>query len=113
MANLYVVEIHGMGRSLGDIDAEYGMVTDLGIVRWISGNLIYVVSGKQDGWVYNTDVQVASGHAGNLFAWPTGSNCQLYSRRALFPNGFRSNEASMTGHSYSNGNTVSSYGRAG
>lgn len=111
MANIYVVGIKGGSASLGTIPARIDVATDKGIVRWVSGQLIYVVSGQQDGWNYEWDLQVTSGHAGAFWGWPSGVDVEQFSHDIDFPNGIKMNVHAASGHTYFNGLVATTFAR--
>lgn len=88
--------------SLGDIVAEQGMITQEGTVVRTSGSLCLVGSGstQSEHWQYDHFLQIASGQAYQQFSWPTGINCNQYSRDNIWANGIVFNEHSTSGHTY-------------
>jgi len=99
MANIYVKDIDA-SASLGEVPAVVGHQVNLGVIQAISGSLLYVANGDQEGWIYSYDCYMSNASGVALFAFPTGSQCISYARSINFPNGFVKDLSSMSGMVY-------------
>ncbi len=106
MANINVTEIYGGGTTIGQVEAELDMSTNLGIIAQISGLLMRVASGSQDAWHYEHELEALESHVISNFDYPTGVKCHSWARSVRFPNGFVQNLNSQTGITYNTGNGI-------